>query len=138
MKPKLFFTFGSIFIRFFKKYEQIGTFCFIIYSVRNLSFICIVFRLSSEKNASFRLSCLKKYCFPLKNVYFRSKLWIRNIKVFVCVQDPARQAPDCHQNPPGEWRTWRVSESDCQMGYVFNHLTDLCAKITICCWNILY
>ena len=39
-KPKIFFTFASVFIRFFKSYKQIGTFRLEIYSIRNLRFNC--------------------------------------------------------------------------------------------------
>ena len=49
-------------IRFFKKYEQIGTFCFEIDQFRNLSFIRFDFFVcfGLEKNAAFRFGFLNK------------------------------------------------------------------------------
>ena len=79
-KPKIFFTFASVFIRFFKKYEQIGSFRFEIYSVQNISFICFVFCLGSEKNDSFRLGFMNKILFSLYNHFYSS--FDQNVYIF--------------------------------------------------------
>ena len=66
-KSNFFFTFASVFIRFIKKYEQIGTFRFEIDSFRNPSFIRF------DSLFGLRKKCFVSFWFYKENIVFLCK-----------------------------------------------------------------